>query len=158
MRKEIIAGIIGIIAVIFFAVFLSRQYDKKFGVIGRITTTSAPQSGQNPNPTVLLTSGEIAKHNNAGDCWLIVNGGVYNVTTLIPNHSGGPGAITPFCGKDATAAFNTKNGQGSHSGSTQQILGQFYIGNLGSSATIQQTQPSASPFIGNKGDDDNDDD
>ncbi len=156
MRKEIIIGIIGIIAVICFAVFLSWQYDKKFGVAGQIATPT-PQPGQNPNAIIILTAGEVAKHNNAGDCWLIVNGKVYNVTTFIPNHSGGSGAIIPFCGKDATTAFDTKNGQGSHSNSAQQILSQFFIGNLGSNATIQQTQPSARPFVGGSGDDINDD-
>lgn len=157
MRKEIIIGIIGIIAIICFAVFLSWQYDKKFGVAGQITTPT-PQPGQNPNAIIILTTGEIAKHNNAGDCWLTISGKVYNVTTFIPGHSGGSGAIIPLCGKDATNVFETRNGNGPHPSSAQQILGQFYIGNLGSNTTIQQTQPSASPFIGNKGDDDNDDD
>ncbi len=123
MRKEIIVGIVGMITVICFAAFLSWQYDKKF-------------PGQNPNPVVMLTAGEVAKHNNAGDCWLIISSKVYNATTLIPNHSGGPGTIIPFCGKDATNVFETRNGNGPHSNSARQILDQFYIGNLGSNTTI----------------------
>ncbi len=156
MRREIIIGMIGTIAVIYFTVFLSWQYDKKFQLAGP-TTTPALQPGQDPNVAIALTAGEVAKHGNAGDCWLIVSGKVYNVTNLIPDHSGGSGAIIPFCGKDATAAFETRNGSGPHPNSAQQILGQFFIGNLGGNATIQQTKPSTPPFIRSNGDDKDDD-
>ena len=78
-----------------------------------------------------LTASEVAKHNTANDCWQIINGNVYNLTSLINTHSGGAQAILQTCGQDGSAGFNTKYGQGSHSSSAQNILQSFLIGPLG---------------------------
>jgi cytochrome b involved in lipid metabolism len=81
-------------------------------------------------PTNSITAAQVALHNSYNDCWIIVSGKVYNLTNLIPIHSGGPGQIIPYCGKDGTSAFDTKNGNGSHSQRAQSILNNYYVGNL----------------------------
>ena len=92
------------------------------------------QSGT-PTPSIAGTSSgititELAKHNTPSDCWLIVNGKVYNVGSYLNMHPGGPEAITPYCGKDATVAFNTKGGRGAHSKTAQNLLSNFYVGDF----------------------------
>merc|ERR1711865_1269645 len=49
---------------------------------------------------------EVAKHVTKGDCWVVVDGNVLNVTNFLPTHPGGELAILTFAGKDATEEFN----------------------------------------------------
>ncbi len=74
---------------------------------------------------------EIAKHNSEKDCWLLINGKVYDVTGFEETHSGGK-AILEGCGKDATALFESRPmGSGTpHSDNARELLSEFYIGNL----------------------------
>ncbi len=99
------------------------------------TTPAQPnQTSQPPANTassnVNLSLSEIAKHNTAADCWLIINNKVYNVTGYLSIHPGGTGTITPYCGKEATQAFNTKDIGKPHSTSANNLLTDYYIGNL----------------------------
>ena len=89
-----------------------------------------PPTNNTPTPGTGISAGQVAQHNSPDNCWIIVSGNIYDVTNLIPIHSGGPDQIIPFCGKDATTAFDTKNGQGSHSQRAQNVLNNYYIGNL----------------------------
>ncbi len=56
------------------------------------------------------TMADVAKHNNASDCWTTINGGVYNVTSWIYQHPGGSEAIISLCGIDGSDAFNQQHG------------------------------------------------
>jgi len=45
-----------------------------------------------PTPTPKpsgYTLSDVQKHNTSGDCWMILSGGVYNVTSYISQHPGG---------------------------------------------------------------------
>ncbi len=57
-----------------------------------------------------FTLATVATHNNASDCWTVVNGSVYNVTSWISKHPGGSGAIKGMCVVDASAAFSGQHG------------------------------------------------
>ncbi|MEI8270159.1 MAG: cytochrome b5-like heme/steroid binding domain-containing protein, partial [bacterium] len=87
-----------------------------------------------PNTNVTdtkLTPAEIAKHNTNSDCWIIVNSKVYNISGYASSHPGGTRNITNYCGKESTNAFDTKGGKGnSHSTSANNLLDQYYVGNL----------------------------
>lgn len=48
---------------------------------------------------------EIVKHTKRKDCWIVLNGKVYNVTDYIKKHPGGD-IIFKSVGKDATLVFN----------------------------------------------------
>lgn len=86
---------------------------------------------------VMLTSGEVATHNTLRNCWIIISGNVYNVTSYIAVHPGGTAEITNNCGRDATNAFQTKGGGGSnHSQSAYSLLSQFLIGSVGTSVSV----------------------
>ncbi len=85
---------------------------------------------------IILTMEEIAKHNNQGSCWLIILGKVYDVTMYLNVHPGGIAVILPYCGKEATAAFQTKGDKGKdHSANAYQLLKAYYIGDLGGIST-----------------------
>ncbi len=89
-------------------------------------------AGGAPAPSVTYSMADVAAHSTAGDCWSAVSGGVYNLTTWIPQHPGGTGVVVAMCGVDGTATF-----VGKHSGSpgANSALAQFRIGTLGSSST-----------------------
>ncbi len=79
-------------------------------------------------PTVKsFTAAEVAAHSTKSDCYTIIRGEVYNLTSWISQHPGGEQAIFSLCGKDGTAAFS-----GQHGGSAQQekVLATFKIGVL----------------------------
>jgi len=90
----------------------------------------------------ILNAAEVAKHNSAADCWLIISGKVYNVTGYLSSHPGGADAITPFCGADATTAFLTKGGNGSHSSFAASLLADYYLGDFNQTLKTPQIQES----------------
>ncbi|PFH62689.1 hypothetical protein XA68_12367 [Ophiocordyceps unilateralis] len=53
-----------------------------------------------------LKGDEIAKHNSAESCWVIIHGKAYDVTDFLPEHPGGQNVILEHAGKDATEEFN----------------------------------------------------
>jgi nitrate reductase (NAD(P)H) len=65
-------------------------------------------TGVQPTTSVatVYTLSEVAKHNTAIDCWLIINSKVYNTTDYLNSHPGGAQTIIPYCGTDATAAYD----------------------------------------------------
>lgn len=54
----------------------------------------------------MLTYDEISKHSNKDDCWVIIHGKAYDVTSFLDEHPGGSGIILKYAGKDATKAFD----------------------------------------------------
>ncbi|CAK1359262.1 Cytochrome b2, mitochondrial [Cercospora beticola] len=49
---------------------------------------------------------EITKHSSAEDCWVVVNGKVYDLSKFAPEHPGGPEMIWKYAGKDGTETYN----------------------------------------------------
>jgi cytochrome b involved in lipid metabolism len=84
----------------------------------------------------ILSLTEIAKHNSANDCWLLINNKVYDVTSAIDSHPGGAETIIPNCGKEATQAFDTKEIGRPHSNRASSMLDNLYIGDLNQSITF----------------------
>jgi cytochrome b involved in lipid metabolism len=127
-----IKNLVTISLMIFIALFVIILGAGVFFKQGKTTApalTPLAQQSSAPAASAILAS-EVARHNSSGDCWVTISNKVYNVTNLIPIHTGGADKIIPYCGKDATTAFATKNGRGSHSQNAQNILNNYYVGNL----------------------------
>jgi cytochrome b involved in lipid metabolism len=69
---------------------------------------------------------EVAKHNTADDCWVIIRNKVYNVTDFLKLHPGGARLISRDAGKDITKNFEAPF----HSSKAKQRLEIYYIGDL----------------------------
>ena len=52
-----------------------------------------------------FTTAEVAKHNSDGDNFLIIDGGVYDVSNFASMHPGGENLLNEIAGTDATETF-----------------------------------------------------
>jgi cytochrome b involved in lipid metabolism len=98
------------------------------------TSTAVAETPGQPTQTgsTTISAQEVATHNSRSDCWIIVSNKVYNVSSYIGSHPGGASTITPYCGKDATQAFETKDLSRSqdHSSRAYNHLDTIYVGDL----------------------------
>lgn len=106
-------------------------------------TTSTPSDSNAPllngdtAASDSITREDVAQHNTADDCWTIIDGNVYDITSYIPRHPGGDD-ILRACGTDGSSLFNQRQtadgeriGSGTpHSQSAQSQLEPFLVGSL----------------------------
>lgn len=45
-----------------------------------------------------ITLEQVAEHSKPDDCWLVIDGKVYDVTPFLDNHPGGPEIVTDHAG------------------------------------------------------------
>ena len=116
--------------------FISKQQkeaDSENQINNSQPSKSEPSQSYNSSKTVGNTYGlsEVSKHSTPRDCWLAIEGNVYDVTKYLDMHPGGADLILIFCGQDATTAYNTKGGRRSgHSAGANRILAGYEIGTL----------------------------
>ncbi|MFA6197978.1 MAG: cytochrome b5-like heme/steroid binding domain-containing protein [Patescibacteria group bacterium] len=152
MKKELYFGIVGVIAVLILAGYYAGQYSGKKANPAVGNTQALSNLSDN---TVALTTAEVLKHGDRSDCWLIMNGSVYNVTGYLNSHPGGVAGIVQYCGRDATQGYDTKGGRGTmHSGMADRDLRQLLIGALNATVNSQQVQNTNSVYNFSGGDDD----
>ena len=73
-----------------------------------------------------FTKQEVASHNTAQDCWIIINGSVYDITNFVEEHPGGPEILLETAGKDGSADFEEIG----HSLATRNDMAKFCVGVL----------------------------
>ena len=92
-----------------------------------VATTPVPAPAPVPAPTTTYTLTQVQAHSAATDCWTIISGKVYNLTSFVNSHKGGQAAITGLCGKDGTTAFTTQHGG---QGNPASVLAGLQVGVL----------------------------
>ncbi|KAL1356041.1 hypothetical protein HN51_008017 [Arachis hypogaea] len=75
---------------------------------------------------------DASKHSTKDDCWIVVNGRVYDVTQYLDDHPGGDDVILAATGRDATDDFEDAG----HSKSAREQMEEYFIGELDTSAPI----------------------
>ena len=85
---------------------------------------------------IKLTNSEVKKHNSRDDCWSIVSGKVYNLTSYVQQHPGGIELISSICGIDGSAAFSNQHGS---SAKPNNVLTGLLLGSLGAEITKQKS-------------------
>lgn len=117
MKKELLISL-SITVILIVGVFIFRSQP-----------TSSTTSIANPQPSsTMITITEVAKHNSASDCWIIINNSAYNVTSYLTRHPGGSETIIPTCGTDATVAYDAIKGGRGHSTAADADLSPLFIG------------------------------
>lgn len=79
----------------------------------------------------VYTLAQVAAHATREDCWMAIRGQVYDLSAYLPQHPADPSVIQPWCGKDATHAYDTKTRGRPHSPYADQLLAKYRIGVLG---------------------------
>lgn len=77
-----------------------------------------------------FTMAEVAKHNRAQDCWMVIAAEVYDFTSYLPQHPSDPSIVTVWCGREATEAYRTKTKGRPHSPYADGLLPKYRIGKL----------------------------
>jgi cytochrome b involved in lipid metabolism len=81
-----------------------------------------------------FTVEEVAKHNTVNDCWVIVDGKVFDLTKFVNDHPGGKKVLAKKAGKDATKEFKTF-----HNDAIMQRVGlPMQIGVIGSAEKVEE--------------------
>ena len=95
-------------------------------------TQEGAQTGDISTTVKTYTLVEVGLHNSKANCWLAIEGKVYDATAYIESqkHPGGE-AILQGCGIDASELFNNRpNDKGAHSEKARGFLVNYYIGDL----------------------------
>ena len=90
--------------------------------------TQTAEPTQEPEESVNgFTLAQVSERNSAAECWVAIDGGVYDLTQWIRSHPGGSGAILNLCGKDGTSSFTSQHGGQARPSST---LDGYYLAPL----------------------------
>ncbi|CAE7780161.1 cyb5r4 [Symbiodinium sp. CCMP2456] len=86
----------------------------------------------------VLTAEEVARHNQAADCWTIFQGRVYDISAYIDFHPGGKKQIMQGAGKDMTSLFHKAHPWVSMEG----LVGKLCLGPLVAKPPMAKSQPT----------------
>ncbi|GAV78761.1 Cyt-b5 domain-containing protein [Cephalotus follicularis] len=89
-----------------------------------------------PTLTKLFTMQETSLHNTKDDCWIVIDGKVYDVSSYLDEHPGGDDVILVATGKDATDEFEDAG----HSKDARELMETFCIGELDPSPEIPELE------------------
>ncbi len=106
---------------------------------GGVGGTPAPTSSAS---AATYTMKDVKAHATAADCWSVVDGTVYNLTSWEGQHPGGQQVIVGMCGADGTAAFKGQHGTQKRPVSA---LAQFAIGTIGGAKPAASASASSTP-------------
>lgn len=127
----IVGGIVVITALVGGFFFLGQN---KQTTPAENTPNAAVTDGATPmmeEKTMSYTLADVQAHATETDCWMAIDGKVYDATEYIATHPGGK-AIVGGCGKDASTLFNERptNDKGPHPDQAKAALAELYIGDL----------------------------
>ena len=81
-------------------------------------------------PERVISTAELARHALAEDCWMAIRGQVHDLGAYLPEHPSRPDVVLPWCGKEATEAYETKTRGRRHSAAADAMLASYRIGIL----------------------------
>jgi len=70
------------------------------------------------------TLDDVKNHDKIGDCWIIIEKKVYDITTFLGDHPGGYNVLLDVAGDDATESFFNFD----HSENAKKLLESYFIG------------------------------
>jgi len=132
-----IAAVLSVSGLTYFVGHTGAQatWEKRIGPIATPTPTPTPSDTTGTG----ITTAQVATHNKATDCWIIIKSDVYDLTSYIQQHPGGAGVLTNLCGKDATSAFESQHASQMAPASALAAL------KIGRSGEVPTTTPTPTP-------------
>lgn len=76
-----------------------------------VSTTAPADNSQTQDSAMVegISAVEVGKHSTQSDCWVVIDGAVYQLDGYMSKHPGGKAVLTSLCGKDGSAAFNNQH-------------------------------------------------
>ncbi|MEE4303322.1 MAG: cytochrome b5-like heme/steroid binding domain-containing protein [Wenzhouxiangella sp.] len=99
-------------------------------VVALDALTPAAEAGDGQETKSTFTLAEVAEHDRLEDCWMAIEGHVYDFTAYIDQHPTPPEVLEPWCGKEATEGMRTKGYGRDHSERAWQMAEQYRVGSL----------------------------
>ncbi|CAN6449289.1 unnamed protein product [Victoria cruziana] len=90
----------------------------------------------------VFTLQEVSKHSNSDDCWLVIDGKVYDVTKFLDDHPGGGDVLLSATGKDATDDFEDVG----HSSTARAMMDGYLVGEIDKSTIPAKPVYAAPPM------------
>ncbi|KAJ8465177.1 hypothetical protein OPV22_027729 [Ensete ventricosum] len=84
----------------------------------------------------LYSMREATEHNTRDDCWVVIHGKVYDVTSYLEEHPGGDDVLLSAAGRDSTEDFEDAG----HSKSARDLMQDYYIGELDPDTAIPELE------------------
>jgi hypothetical protein len=138
-QQKIVAVIVGLISIfiIGFVLFINRDEAAAPATIVPEVSNDTERESISDENLATYTAAEVADRNTANECWTIIDGNVYDITSYIPRHPGGD-TILEACGLDGSNLFNQRRsedgsvvGSGTpHSSGARSSLEAYRIGIL----------------------------
>lgn len=106
--------------------------------IGTLLALQAVATDQDAGNTAGSTAQAISlealsAHNTEGDCWMAIEGTVYDLTEYLPKHPTPASMLVPWCGREATEGMRTKGYGRDHSPMAWEMLKAYEVGTLAES-------------------------
>lgn len=96
--------------------------------VNALATDSESGAAEASGETISLE--EVARHDSEDDCWMAIEGKVYDITDYIPKHPTPASILIPWCGEDATEGMRTKGYGRDHSPAAREMLEEYRLGDL----------------------------
>jgi cytochrome b involved in lipid metabolism len=90
----------------------------------------------------VFTRAEVARHNSPTDCWIIIQGKVYNITEWQRHHPGGKEVLIKHAGGDASTDFEAVG----HSHLAYDVMQKIHIGYVLEKPRFACWEPAQPPF------------
>jgi cytochrome b involved in lipid metabolism len=74
----------------------------------------------------VVTMEEVSRHNTKGDCWMVIDGKVYDVTSFLENHPGGGSILAAHGGKDVSKHYRYLQ----HSANAEAMRSGLYVADV----------------------------
>ncbi|EFQ34329.1 cytochrome b5-like Heme/Steroid binding domain-containing protein [Colletotrichum graminicola M1.001] len=112
-----------------------------------ISRSSCCSSSPSISPKVpIISPATLAAHNSMTSCWTAIGGTVYDMTSFLATHPGGPKTILESAGTVADARFVETHG-GPHAQEIRGYLKSYAIGRLSTATADSATQMTSAKLI-----------
>lgn len=89
--------------------------------------------------TTIYSSDEVSRHDTENSLWMVMHGGVYDLTKFLAEHPGGEEVLLQLAGKDGSVCFDEIG----HSEEAIQLRQRFKIGEfVAGSQPVQESDTS----------------
>ncbi|MBK9363424.1 MAG: cytochrome b5 domain-containing protein [Rubrivivax sp.] len=117
-------------ALFWLAVAAFGWFDRPPAAAPAVQPPSAAPSAASARPERRYTLAEVARHATPADCWMAIDGGVYDFSAYLPQHPSDPALIEPWCGREASEAYRTKTRGRPHSQRATAMMAGYRMGTL----------------------------